>query len=305
MKLAVLMATYNGEKYLEEQINSILTQKTVINFELIVRDDNSNDKTEAILKSYSKKGLLRYYSGQNVGAARGFISLLRDNPGYDFYAFSDQDDIWKEDKLQNGIDALTGIRGPSLYCTNCELVDSNMNRIGRNTHREIPTYSLESILCLASCAQGCTSVFNSELAKIIQVNPVPEVFIMHDSLITCLCSLLDGNIIYNNEPSMLYRMHEKNVFGMVSAKQSLKHVLVDRYREITTKPPINMYDQAQSILKIYEKYICERNKKICNVVINSKWSYMDRLKLVLCPKLKHDTLNKTITKKLEIFLGND
>ena len=123
MKIAVLMSTYNGERYLREQIDSILNQKIEVCFDLIVRDDGSTDKTIEILKMYADAGKLFFSIGKNVGAARGFVNLLHENPGYDYYAFSDQDDVWNEDKLKKGITAIQDIKKPALYCTNCELVD--------------------------------------------------------------------------------------------------------------------------------------------------------------------------------------
>lgn len=305
MRLAILMATYNGEKYLHAQIDSILKQETDIPFDLIVRDDGSTDATLEILKSYKDKGVLDYYSEGNLGAAKGFIQLLRDNPGYDFYAYADQDDVWEQGKLQKGLKAVKGIAGPAIYCTNAALVDSNLQSLGRNTHREVPTYNLVSILCLACCAQGCTSVFNSDLAKVIQTHDMPDVFIMHDSLVTCLCGLINGKIIYDHTPSMKYRMHSANVFGMVTARQSLTRVLKSRLKEITTKPKVSMYIQTKNILDTYADVIPEENKPLCQTVIRSEKSLLARLQLVFCKDLKHDTLNKTITKKLQILFGND
>lgn len=305
MKLAILMATYNGEKYLKEQIDSILQQETDIPFDLIVRDDGSKDGTMQILEDYREKGLLTYSTGGNLGAAKGFIQLLKDNPGYDFYAFSDQDDVWNPGKLDKGLCAVRNISGPALYCTNAELVDSQMQSFGRNTHRVEPAYNLVSILCLASCAQGCTSVFNSAFAQVIQQHDVPDVFIMHDSLVTCLCALIDGKIIYDHEPSIKYRMHESNVFGMVTAKQSLARVLKSRFEEITTKKKISMYTQASNILDTYKDVIPQENQALCRTVIRAEKSLAARLRLVFDRNLRHDTTNSTITKKLKILLGND
>ena len=141
MRLAVLMSTYNGERYLVDQIESILGQKTDFEYSLIVRDDGSTDKTCDILKQYAAENKILFVKGENIGAAKGFMSLLIDNPGYDYYAFSDQDDIWNENKLQIGVDSIRAFSGPALYCSNCELVDSELNSIGRNTHRKRPTYS--------------------------------------------------------------------------------------------------------------------------------------------------------------------
>ena len=305
MKLAILMATYNGEKYLEAQLESILNQELDMPFDLIVRDDGSKDSTVQILEAYQKKGLLTYYTGENLGAAKSFIHLLRNAPGYDYYAYADQDDVWHKDKLSKGLKAIADIEGPALYCTNTALVNSDLESLGRNTHREKPTYNLVSMLCLASCAQGCTSVFNNALAKVVQEHEVPNVFIMHDSLLTCLCALIDGAVIYDHIPSMQYRMHGSNVFGMTTAKQGVLRVIRSRFKEITTKPKVSMYTQARNILTTYTDLIPAENQAICNTVIRSEKSLGARLRLVFDKNLKHDTVNKTITKKLQILLGND
>lgn len=304
MNIAVLMTTYNGEKFLEEQICSILNQKTEYEIQLIVRDDGSSDNTINILEKYRNQGKLIYSKGENIGAAKGFIQLLRNNQGFDYYAFADQDDVWMENKIQKGISSIADRDKPALYCSNCELVDEKMNSLGRNTHRKTPTYSLASILCLACCAQGCTAVFNRQLAKIIQDNDIPNEFIMHDSLLTCLCGLIDGDIIYDEVPSMKYRMHSSNVLGLKTAKQNLLGVLRDRYEEIVTRNPIGMYEQARSIIDTYGAFISEENKKMCELVISAQHSNLARIKLAMIKSLKHDTLNKTITKKLQILLGN-
>ncbi|MTW28366.1 hypothetical protein GM527_12730, partial [Streptococcus pneumoniae] len=92
---------------------------------------------------------------------------------------------------------------------------------------------------------------------------MPDTFIMHDSLITCLCALIGGKIIYDEIPSMKYRMHDDNIFGMVSAKQNVLNVIKDRISEITKKRTISMYDQAECLLKVYKKYIDSNNQDIC------------------------------------------
>lgn len=304
--VAILMSTFNGEKYLKEQIDSILNQKCNFKFDLFVRDDGSTDNTLSILESYSKhKGITYYKAKKNLGAARSFLTLLKDISEYDFYAFSDQDDVWNENKLQNAIDIIKSEKEPALYCSNCELVDNKLKYLGRNVHRKQPTFNLESVLCLASCAQGCTSVLNERLAMVLRKYPLPETIIMHDSLLTILCMLIDGHVFYDHNSSMQYRMHSSNVFGMNTLKQGIKCVLKDRFIEIFKKKKITIYDQAESILQTYKNEISLKNQKICKLIIKSKYSFIARICLVLNPRIKHDTLNKTLTKKIEILLGTD
>ena len=104
---------------------------------------------------------------------------------------------------------------------------------------------------------------------------------------------------------MQYRMHGSNVFGMSTAKQGIGKVIKSRFQEITTKPKISMYTQASNILNTYADVIPPENQALCRKVIRSEKSLGARLGLVFDKNLKHDTLNKTLTKKLTILLGND
>jgi rhamnosyltransferase len=305
MKVAVLMTTYNGANYLEAQIDSILNQKLNADVDLIVRDDGSTDETLRLLAEYSAAGKLKYSAGGNLGAAKGFFKLLWDNPGYDYYAFSDQDDVWFEDKLQRGIRAIEAKSGPALYCSNAALVYSDLTAIGRNVHRNDPTYNLISVLCLLSSAQGCTSVFNRELAAIVQKNEFPKELHMHDTFLTCLCASVDGTIVYDREPSMQYRMHGNNVYGMATAKQGLWRVLRSRLREITHRDKLSMYTQTRALLETYGDFISNDNQKVCRKVIAAEKSMIARISLVMNTKLKHGSRNYTLTKKLKILFGSN
>ena len=105
--ILVLMSTYNGEKYLKEQIDSILAQKNV-EVTIQVRDDGSTDGTIRILEEYQKCGKLNWYSSTNMGPAKSFLDLVYNAPlKYDYYAFCDQDDYWKEDKLYKAIETVS------------------------------------------------------------------------------------------------------------------------------------------------------------------------------------------------------
>ena len=108
MKVCVLISTYNGERFLEEQIASIIAQKGV-EVDILVRDDGSSDMTCSLLERWQKEGKLKWYKGENLGFARSFMNLLKTASGYDYYAFCDQDDIWLEDKLQRAVTALEKI----------------------------------------------------------------------------------------------------------------------------------------------------------------------------------------------------
>ena len=129
LEVCVLMATYNGEKYLREQVDSIIGQHN-ININLIVRDDGSTDSTINILSEYEEKGLLTYTKGANLGPARSFMELLKFSPISDYYAFSDQDDIWLPDKIKTAVDMMKeDEEKPALYFCQTQLVDENLKKM--------------------------------------------------------------------------------------------------------------------------------------------------------------------------------
>ena len=99
------MSSYNGEMYLDEQLESIVAQKGVMT-DILVRDDGSSDHTCDILDQWQQKTSLRWYSGENIGPARSFMDLLRQSGDSCYYAFSDQDDYWLSDKLKVAVDKL-------------------------------------------------------------------------------------------------------------------------------------------------------------------------------------------------------
>lgn len=137
--VSVLMSTYNGAKYVREQIESILSQIGV-EVKLTVRDDGSNDLTCEILKEYASLGKIALIKGENVGVSKSFFILLDSSPDCDFYAFSDQDDIWHNDKLLNAVKCMElsqkekNCENGVLYFCNKNLVDSNGNYITKKSH---------------------------------------------------------------------------------------------------------------------------------------------------------------------------
>ena len=121
--VAVLMSTYNGEKFLEEQLDSIFSQ-TGVNVKLYVRDDGSTDCTLHIIDQYAERfPIVKLADNENLGPGFSFMRLLYQyafEPEIDFFAFADQDDIWLENKLWIGVEAInnSGFTGPVLYSSN-------------------------------------------------------------------------------------------------------------------------------------------------------------------------------------------
>ena len=211
MKITVLMSTYNGERYLEEQLQSIRAQSVgEENIELVLRDDDSSDRTceLAVAAGMPQMRLIR---GKNVGPADSFWELVSScNTESEYYAFADQDDIWFPDKLERGAKALAEIQGPALYYSNVEIADDQGSPTGRRliqteNHLSVPT------IMAGLPALGCTMVFNRAALLLFRQARLTALE-MHDR--TCfLIMYLCGKIIYDDNPGMYYRQHGGNAVG--------------------------------------------------------------------------------------------
>lgn len=300
MKVAVLMSTYNGEKFVKEQIDSILEQQGDFSLDLYVRDDGSTDNTIGILKDYMKRNKLYWYTGANLKPAKSFINLLWNCGEYDYYAFSDQDDYWEKNKIQIGLKMLSGHKDPALYCSNAELVDGQLNSLGRRVYKLKPRTDFNTLIC-AGGLLGCTMIYNSALAqKIIKKEDYPNM-VLHDFYMAAVCVSLGGQIVYNENPSIKYRQHDSNAIGV---SHGLLGTIIGRLKDITYKEPVSIADQAKAILNLYGCEIDEQKKDWLLKVANYKNSFINRLKLSCSKKTRYINKNIGVKLRLSILLGN-
>lgn len=256
----MVLSTYNGESYLREQIDSILSQKGV-EVSLLVRDDGSSDSSLDILKSYERNNNnIKICKGKNAGCAESFRILLNtafsSNEQFDYYAFADQDDVWLPEKLSVACNKLKDcdVNQPSLYCSNLRVVDKDLNNIGMKygSDQKLVTKG-ESLVC--SMATGCTMVFNRKVLDIFHAYP-PRQMVIHDLWILHTCLFL-GEVFYDPNAYILYRQHGRNVIGakitlssQVKAKiKSLAHLFSEHDNEVEAKELIRCYS---SLLKPYD-----------------------------------------------------
>ena len=215
--VAILMSTYNGEKYLSQQIDSILNQKE-IDVHLFIRDDGSYDNTWKLLEEYKQKyEKINIISAKNVGVGNSFMNLLYSVPNmYDYYAFSDQDDIWEPNKIIEAIKMLC-IRDEKLYASNQECIDKCGNSLGiRYSKNKDMHLSALSILNQNDLA-GCTMVMKNDLFKqLTDIKNRPSASLLqnriHDVWVAMVASIY-GGILYDQRSFIKYRQHENNVVG--------------------------------------------------------------------------------------------
>lgn len=293
--VSVLMSTYNGEKYLRQQISSIIAQKDV-NIKLLVRDDGSSDNTKNILEEYAENGQLSWYQGENLKPARSFLKLLQDSPEADFYAFADQDDVWLEDKLFAATTALGSIDRPAFYFCQTTLVDKDLNEIFTPKINPYLTFG-ESLIYLY--VSGCTIVINKQLRDIIN-SYKPQCNTMHDVWIYCIAQAINAYIYFDKKSHILYRQHETNTIGL---GHSESYEWKQRIKRVIIKKEHMRSNRAKDILNGFGTMLNEQNYDILSLFVSGKTNLKKRFKLLFDNRYNCEKKKTLLFFKLAVLLN--
>jgi glycosyltransferase involved in cell wall biosynthesis len=214
-KVVILLATLNGEEYLAEQLQSFRDQSHT-NWELLVSDDGSVDRTAEIVSAFANQVPQRVtvQQGPGKGFWQNFLSLVR-NKGSDgeFFAYSDQDDVWFPTKLQKAVGWLAGLPDdvPALYFTRTALVGKNGKLLGFSP-LFARTPSFQNAL-VQNIGGGNTMVFNRAARSMLAAAPPDIELIAHDWWTYQMVTGVGGVTRYDPWPSVKYRQHEHNLVG--------------------------------------------------------------------------------------------
>ena len=268
--ISIAMATYNGEKYLKEQLESIYAQ-TYKNIEVIVTDDCSTDKTVEILKQYAASYQLKYFvNEQNLGYVKNFEKAISLCSG-DFIALSDQDDIWETDKLEV---LLNKIGSNLLIHSDCSIIDNQSNMI-KPYWKEKNLYHTDfRTLLFKNVVTGCTVLFNKDLLN--GALPFPEGIAYHDWWLALYAAKHD-RITYTSKCLTQYRQHNEQNTGIrigenVSYLRRIFLNIMNRMNNIDIHRIVAFRTQKQNLLAIQNNtQLNEANK----VVLNDALAYIE------------------------------
>lgn len=171
-KVNVLLSTYNGNEYLKEQLESVLAQ-SYKDIEIFIRDDGTKDETCDILREYESRWNVHIEYGENIGFIESFLWLVRNCKKADYYAFCDQDDIWKKYKLERSITILESKKNeiPLLYFSNYEYINNDLVSLGKGYDKK-PKASFQN--AIVDCITlGFDSVFNDKARELV-INDMPK-----------------------------------------------------------------------------------------------------------------------------------
>ena len=258
--ISILLAAYNGEKYITGQIESLLLQ-TYQDFKLYIRDDKSTDSTFSIALKYASENPGKVFAESNetnTGEARfNFIEMMIDLKD-DYIMLCDQDDVWQPDKIEKSLDTIQALEDkhgrdtPLLVHTDLNVVNDNLDVISSSyekmSNKDFRKTSLSFAVTMNNAA-GCTIIYNRALGNLIQAKP--GFIVMHDWWLT-LTAAAFGKIGVISEPTVLYRQHDDNSKG---AKKVLSpgYILFVLKNIKTMASMINdSYKQAGSFLETFK-----------------------------------------------------
>ena len=275
-EVGILLAAYNGEKYISKQIESLLAQ-TYSNWKLFIRDDGSNDQTVSIINEYAqndKRISIIEDDGKNLGSCQNFAALLNLTRGqFNYLMFCDQDDYWLPFKIDETLSYMQHLEikykkeVPLLVYTNFKYADANLEEIeAKKGFQTTKVANLSFAHLLAqNPAYGCTMMLNKALQDI--VDPIPIQAENHDYWTALTASAL-GKIFYVNKPTILYRQHNNNIstnYDSNSLVKRLKRIVLQGKNFADARRKIEM---AKVFRALFANQLKERDKMILDNYIS-------------------------------------
>ena len=257
--VSVAMATYNGERYLEEQLDSILSQ-TLPPMEIVVCDDSSSDNTVSILEKYSKKFNVRYVVNESqLGLTANFKKAVSLVAGSGYIALSDQDDIWLPRKLELSALKLKNIDDnihPSLVYSDLIFVDKTgavLNQSFRNELGQDGYVHCLKTLLFGNFVNGCTVLMNQKMKVLFDTIP-DHVELNHDAWIT-LIAFTFGKVDVVQESLMKYRKHDSNAAVLTTLRKMNRYDKIRSELASIWKPqPSYLFEQLILVQKFYDTF---------------------------------------------------
>lgn len=285
--VAILMSTYNGEAYLVDQINSILNQNYQ-NIHLFVRDDGSTDNTMRILEEFiGNPKISVIQSGDNLGYKNSFLMLLKTvvdlKKNYQYFSFSDQDDVWLKDKILVSIKKLEKNDLPyRIYFSGLTFVDARLNKLKiKDDSNTRTTFPAEMVRHSVS---GATSVFSRDIAELaVKYKEVQRLPGGHDEFIFRLNAALEGHFFADKSNYIKFRRHDDNTS---SATKGLVFKIMQEFNRKDSSVVIT----AQFLRKYYKENLSASTLQEIEMLLNYDNSFKNKWSLLKNKKFRRENL---------------
>lgn len=302
-KIQILLSTYNGEKFIREQLDSYLALDNFNNVKVLIRDDGSSDSTVEILREYRNKYGFEVLEGNNIGLNASMHELiLRRDKSCSYFAFSDQDDVWLPDKLSSAVNFIEEQKcsAPLLYAAMSYITDEELHITGKTfaPQKKLSFYNaITQNVCI-----GHTSVFNEELAVLLDRNYPVDIYtrIHIIDYWTYMLAGACGKVVFEFKPTALYRQHGNNVVGYKSGVRSL---FMRLRRALTTDNANKNSRQLKAFLETYSDIIPEEYKAEGEKFLKKQKNVFTRLGYVLTTKAYRQTRGENLIFRLMYLFG--
>jgi glycosyltransferase involved in cell wall biosynthesis len=282
-RVCVLLSTYNGERFIREQLDSVLAQEGV-DVSLIIRDDGSGGQMVSLLREYSARhAQLQLHVGANLGVVPSYFELLQLAAASDaaYFAFCDQDDVWLPKKLAAAVHELErSPLVPAMYCSAVRYVDEKLRDLGTSRTRQRSGFDNAVV---ENIAVGCTTVFNRAALDLVLSAP-PRRALMHDWWMYLTVSSF-GRVHFDPEPRILYRQHGNNVVGGTSSFGKMMIVRLRRFR-LRGKDVFRCSDQAQEFLRCFGERCRPEHRQLAEELLAARTSLPRRVRLAFSGRMR-------------------
>ena len=284
-KVLVLLSTYNGEKFISQQLDSLYNQQDV-KIAILVRDDGSKDRTIEILEDYQKqKGQLTIIEGENIGVGPSFYALINEAAtkysSFDYYVFCDQDDVWFPTKVLTGVKVLEeSVNKYKMFFSGAINTDANLQPIASSCVRLVNSFGANLV---ANHILGCTMLINGALLQEInKINTKPFTvpngnLPIHDAWAAIVAYSLNADVIQSLSGLMYYRQHGHNVIGAGHGFWSIQKNRILRYLGGATHGKANKCIIA---LQVLDDDIPSQNRDLLKKVADYRRSFKSKFSLL-------------------------
>lgn len=298
----ILLATYNGMRYLGDQLQSLESQSQPIT-RITIRDDGSSDGTQSYLTAWAKEkpNVHLLQGGPRLGVTDNFFTLLKNaSHGCAYFAFCDQDDVWLPGKIERAVSVLQTYsqREPLLYCSRVEYVGEKLQHLG---YSRIPKCISFGNALVENIVTGCTVVLNSAARELICDRLPVQNVLVHDWWMYLVISAL-GRIIFDETPFIKYRQHNSNQEGGTPSALHILRLRIVRFFLSRSKRRL-LSAQALEFARLFATLLDAKNRDTLERFLSVRQGLWTRAAYTTSMDIRRQTWIDTVFLRTMIVLG--
>lgn len=298
-RVQVLLSTYNGERYLREQLDSFISQTVFDAMSVLIRDDGSTDSTRDILSEYAQRYGFAVEYGENVGITESYLWLLRHSDrNTEYFAFSDQDDVWLPDKISRVLAVIDGEKTdmPILCGTLSHLVGPDLQSIGDLPVPKRPASFYNAMI--QNVIPGHTQIINRTMVECLARCGSEGIHVM-DWWVYLVCSAI-GKVVFLPEYTVQHRVHTANAVGV---NKGFFEGLVRRIAYIRDGKGNAIAKQLQALLQTFGPEMPEAYRDETKKFLDSQSGFAERLRYAASCKAYRQSIKEDLAFRLLYLLG--